>query len=88
MLHDDVAAHTARIRSVLRQTLWKYNDYVAVRRALDQRHKLVTKWQRGCEVQAEGHLLNSGVLVERSRNHSGSNSRELLSGHARKCRQG
>ena len=90
VLHDDVAAYTARIRSVLRKAvlttllcaeLWtRGHDHSAS-------FQLATKWQRGCEVQAEENLLNSGVLVERSGNHSESNSRKLLCGHARNCRQ-
>ena len=37
MLHDDVAAHTARIRSNARLAVMQFNDNLAIRRALDQR---------------------------------------------------
>ena len=38
ILHDDVAAHTARIRSNARLAVLQFNDNLATRRALDQRH--------------------------------------------------
>ena len=64
MLHDDVAAHTARIRSVLRQALWKYNDYVAVRRALDQRHGHSVIFLAGDKVAASLRGAGRGSLVK------------------------
>ena len=67
VLHDDVAAHTARIRSVLRQTLWKYNDYVAVRRALDQRHDQSVIFLTGDKVAAWLRGAGRGALVKQRR---------------------
>ena len=37
ILNDDVAAHTARIRSCARMAVMQFNDNLATRRALDQR---------------------------------------------------
>ena len=37
MLHDDVAAHTARIKSAARLAVLHVNDNSAIRRAPDQR---------------------------------------------------
>ena len=37
ILHDDVAAHTARIRSNARLAVMQFKDNLATRRALDQR---------------------------------------------------
>ena len=37
ILHDDVAAYTARIRSNVRLAVMQFNDTLVTRRALDQR---------------------------------------------------
>ena len=56
ILHDDVAALTARIRSTARLAVMQYNDNLATRRALDQRPRplrefavgdIVAVWRRG-----------------------------------------
>ena len=67
VLHDDVAAHTARIRSVLRRTLWKYNDYVALRRGLDQRHDHSVIFLIGDKVAPWLRGAGRGSLVKQRR---------------------
>ena len=79
ILHDDVAAHTARIRSKARLAVLHFNDNLATRRALDQRPRplressqLVMKWLCGDEVRAKVLLASS----------DGRSSRELFCGLA------
>ena len=50
ILHDDVAAHTARIRSNARLVVMQFNDNLASRRALDQRPRPFTEFPVGDEV--------------------------------------
>ena len=50
ILHDDVAAHTARIRSNARLAVMQFNDNLATRRALDQRPKPLKEFSVGDEV--------------------------------------
>ena len=63
ILHDDVAAHTARIRSNARLAVMQFNDNLATRRALDQRPRPfreffvgdeVAVWRRGTGKGAPG----------------------------------
>ena len=49
-LHDDVAAHTARIRSNARLAVMQFNDNLATRRALDQRPRPLREFSVGDEV--------------------------------------
>ena len=50
ILHDDVAAHTARIRSNARLAAMQLNDILATRRALDQRPRPLREFSVGDEV--------------------------------------
>ena len=50
ILHDDVAAHTARIRSNARLAVMQFNDNLATRRALDQRPRPFREFSVGDEV--------------------------------------
>ena len=50
VLHDDVAAHTPRIRSNARLAALQFNDNRATRRALDQRQRPVREFLVGDEV--------------------------------------
>ena len=50
ILHDDVAAHTARIRSNARLAVMQFNDNLATRRALDQRPRPFRNFSVGDEV--------------------------------------
>ena len=50
ILHDDVAAHTARIRSNARLAVVQFNDNLATRRALDQRPRSLREFSVGDEV--------------------------------------
>ena len=50
VLHDEVAAHTARVRSIARQPVLQHNDNAAVRRALDQRSRPFRDFAAGDEV--------------------------------------
>ena len=50
ILHDDVAAHTARIRSNARLEVMQFNDNLATRRALDQRPRPLREFPVGDEV--------------------------------------
>ena len=50
ILHDDVAAHTARIRSNARLAVMQFNDNLATRRALDQRPRPLREFSVGDEV--------------------------------------
>ena len=50
ILHDDVAAHIARIRSYTRLALMQFNDKMATRRALDQRPRPLREFSFGDEV--------------------------------------
>ena len=50
ILHDDVAAHTARIRSNARLAVMQSNDNLATRRALDQRPRPLREFSVGDEV--------------------------------------
>ena len=43
ILHDDVAAHTARIRSNASLAVMQFNDNLATRRALDQRTETIER---------------------------------------------
>ena len=65
--HDDVVAHTARIRSNARLAVMQFNDNLATRRALDQRPRqesfqLVTRLLCGDEALEKVHLANNGRL--------------------------
>ena len=50
ILHDDVAAHTARIRSNARLAVMQFDDNLATRRALDQRPRPLREFSVGDEV--------------------------------------
>ena len=50
VLHDDVTAHTARVKSIARRTVLQYNDNAAVRRAVDQRPRPFRDFAVGTEV--------------------------------------
>ena len=50
ILHDDVAAHTARIRSNSRLAVMQFNDNLATWRALDQRPRPLREFSVGDEV--------------------------------------
>ena len=50
ILHDDVPAHTARIRSNARLAVMQFNDILATRRALDQRPRPFREFSVGDEV--------------------------------------
>ena len=65
ILHDDVAAHTARIRSNARLAVMQLSDNLATRRALDQRPRPfrrfslgdeVAVWRRGTSLRAAASL--------------------------------
>ena len=71
ILHDDVAAHTARIRSNARLAVMQFNDNLATRRALDQRPRPLREFSVG-EALEKMHLANNGG---RSWHHPGSSSR-------------
>ena len=68
ILHDDVAAHAARIRSNARLAVMQFNDNLATRRALDQRPRPLREFSVGDEVAVwrrgtgKVHLANNGGL--------------------------
>ena len=72
ILHDDVAAHTDRIRSnaKARLAVMQFNDNLATRRALDQRPSLrefsvgdeVAVWRRGTGKSAPGKQRHDGLV--------------------------
>ena len=68
ILHDDVAAHTARIRSNARLAVMQFNDNLATRRALDQRPRPFREFSVGDEVAVwrrgtgKVHLAINGEL--------------------------
>ena len=95
ILHDDVAAHTARIRSNARLAVMQFNDNLATRRALDQRPRPlrefsvgdeVAVWRRGTGKRCTWQTTAGSMAW--SWHHPGSSSRQLLCGHAGERYQG
>ena len=79
-LHDDLAAHTARIRSTARFAALLFNDIMAVRRLVDQRpeqfvsFQKATRWQSGGAELARGLRTNRDELNDEDWDHLGGNN--------------
>ena len=85
VLHDDVAAHTARTRSNARLAVMQFNDHLATRRALDQRPRplrefsvgdKVAGWRRGTGKRCPWQTA-AGTMAW-SWHHLGSSPRQLF----------
>ena len=67
ILHDDVAAHTARIRSNARLAVMQLNDNLATRRPLDQRPRPFRRFSLGDEVAVWRRGTGKGALGKQRR---------------------
>ena len=66
-LHDDVAAHAARVRSSARLAVMQFNDNLATRRALDQRPRPLREFSVGDEVAVWRRGTGKGALGKQQR---------------------
>ena len=93
ILHDDVAAHTARFRSNARLAVMHFNDNLATRRALDQRPRPLREFSVGDEVAVEARHWKrcpwqaAACTMAWSWHQLGSSRRQLFCGHARERHQ-
>ena len=67
ILHDDVAAYTARIQSNARLAVMQFNDNLATRRALDQRPRPLREFSVGDEVAVWRRSTGKGALGKQRR---------------------
>ena len=95
ILHDNVAAHTARIRSNARLEVMQFNDNLATRRALDQRPRPLREFSVGDEVAVWRRDTGKGAPGKQRRgtmawswHHLGRSPRQIFCGHARERHQG